>query len=133
MKKYLILLCLSSIATAGYSQWGVEFLASNLPQLTVNYEIKERIRPSVSVGTDTYFDEMSVELAATYDILDRSDFEVYIGAGARLNNFAGFIIPAGVNVYPFSTDRVGFKIEVAPIIGDDAILRGGAGLRIRIP
>jgi len=133
MKKLLLAIAFLFISTSGFCQWGVEFLASNLPQLTVNYEINERIRPSVSLGTDTFLEDLSIELTATYDILDRSEFEVYVGAGARFNNFSGLVIPAGVNVYPFETDRVGFKIEVAPIIGDDAILRGGAGLRIRIP
>jgi hypothetical protein len=35
-------------------------------------------------------------------------------------------------VYPFVDNKLGFKIEIAPIIGDDAYLRGGAGLRYRI-
>ncbi len=120
-------------STLVHAQWGVEFLASNFPQLTVNYEINERIRPGVSFGTDTYLEDISIELTATYDLLDRSEFEVYAGAGVRFNYFSGLVIPIGVNVYPFETDRLGFKIEMAPIIGDDAILRGGAGLRIRIP
>ncbi|MEJ2005454.1 MAG: hypothetical protein P8X57_10915 [Cyclobacteriaceae bacterium] len=133
MKKIIILSVLLFSTTVGFAQWGVEYLASNLPQLTVNYEIKERIRPSVSISTDTSFDNLGFEFSGTYDIIDRSEFEVYVGAGLRINGYSGFVIPAGVNVYPFSTDRLGFKIEVAPIIGDDSFLRGGAGLRLRIP
>ena len=133
MKKLYLLLILILSSTLTYAQWGVEFIASNLSQLSVNYEINERIRPGVAIGTDTYFEDISIEVTGTYDILDRSEFEVYVGAGARFNYFSGVVIPVGVNVYPFETARLGFKIEIAPIIGDESVLRGGAGLRIRIP
>ena len=92
----------------------------------------DRIRPAVHIGTDNYFEDIAIEVVATYDILNTDEYEVYAGAGARFNNFSGFVAPIGLNVYPFVDNRLGFKIEIAPIIGDDALLRGGAGLRYRI-
>lgn len=120
------------VSSMSFGQFGVDFVVSNLPLLSVNYEFIDRVRPAIQIGTDSFFEDIAIEVVGTYDVLDKEDYEVYVGAGARFNNFSGFVVPIGLNVYPFVDDKLGFKIEVAPIFGDENLLRGGAGLRYRI-
>lgn len=107
-----------------FAQLGVSFHQSNLPFIGVNYEIKNKIRPEVRVGIDNFFENLSVEGVVTYDLIKKEEYEFYAGLGVRINSFTGAVIPVGVNVYPFSTKQFGFHIELAPIIGEDALLRG---------
>ncbi|MFA0962787.1 hypothetical protein AB9P05_13375 [Roseivirga sp. BDSF3-8] len=124
-------LLLLSLGTAAFAQVGVAYHQSGLPFAEVHYEFGERVRPLFRPGVDSFFDNFPLELAITYDILDREDYEFYAGLGGRINGFEGAVIPIGLNVYPFDNKRFGFHIEVAPIIGDADILRGSWGMRYR--
>ncbi len=113
----------------GFSQFGVDFQYSNIPFFGFNYEIKNHWRPEVRLGTDTFFDNVSVEGIVTYDILNKEDYEFYAGLGARFNTLPGLVVPVGFNFYPFDKRNFGFSIELAPIMGEDNVLRGSFGLR----
>ena len=130
MKKiiFLILLLFPSLVNA---QFGVSIHQTSLPFVGANYEINDRLRPEIRLGTDTYFEDISGEIVLTYDVINKEDFEVYAGAGARVGNFEGVPIPVGINVFPFEIKKFGFHIEVAPLIGEDAILRGSWGIRYK--
>jgi len=67
----------------------------------------------------------------TYDIFNKDYYEFYAGLGGRITTFAGVVIPIGLNIYPFAVKNFGFHIELAPIIGDSAILRGSWGIRYK--
>ena len=112
-------------------QFGVAYHQSNLPFVGVNYEFKNRIRVEPRVGVDQFLDELSVELVATFDIINREEVEVYAGLGARSGDYSGPLLPVGVNVYPFQSRKVGFHIELAPIASEPGILRGSWGNRYR--
>ena len=112
-----------------FGQFGINFHQSNLPFVGLNYEIKNKLRPELRVGTDSYFEEISVEGVITYDFANKDDYELYAGIGGRLNSFEGLVIPIGINVYPLSIKQFGFHIELAPIIGDVSVLRGSWGIR----
>jgi len=128
----VIMALLIALPNISLAQLGLSFHQSNLPFVGVNYEIKNRIRPEVRVGTDAYFENISVEGVVTYDILDKEDYEFYAGLGGRVNDdFVGLVIPIGVNFYPFTEKQFGFHIELSPIVGDDNILRGSWGIRYR--
>ena len=127
----LITLILLSIPTLNFAQFGVDIHMSNIPFFGLSYEIKERFRPEFRIGTDTYFDDFSVEGIVTYDILNKPDYEFYAGLGIRSNDFAGLVIPIGFNFYPFEEKKFGFLIELAPIIGESDILRGSLGFRYK--
>jgi hypothetical protein len=129
--KRLIFIFYLIIPAMANGQIGVDFHFSNLPFFGINYEIIDRIRPELRIGTDTYFDDMSFEGVVTYDILNKTDYELYAGLGGRTNDFAGLVIPLGLNFYPFEEKQFGFQIELAPIIGESNILRGSLGIRYK--
>lgn len=114
-----------------FAQFGINFHQSNLPFVGLNYEIKNRFRPELRIGTDNYFEETAIEGVVTYDLADNEDYEVYAGVGGRVNQFGGLVIPVGVNIYPFSKKQFGFHIELSPIVGEASVLRGSWGIRYR--
>ena len=123
---FILLFVLPSIA---FAQFGINFHQSNLPFVGLNYEIKNRLRPELRIGTDNYFDETTIEAVVNYNIVKKEDYEVYAGIGGRLIRFEGLVIPIGINVYPLSAKQFGFHIELAPIIGEASLLRGSWGIR----
>jgi hypothetical protein len=126
---YLFLfLCIPTIA---FSQLGVSFHQSNLPFIGVNYEFKERFRPELRVGTDQYFEDLTLEAVFTYDIINKDAYEFYAGLGLRTDFEPGLVIPVGLNIYPFTEKKFGFHIELSPILGGSEVLRGSWGIRYR--
>ena len=92
---------------------------------------KNKIRPELRVGTDNYFEAISLEAVITYDLLKKEDYEFYAGLEVRTNDYTGLVIPIGVNLYPLTTKQFGFHIELSPIFGDENIFRGSWGIRFR--
>lgn len=131
MKPFIVILFLVS-SVAASAQFGVSFHQSNLPFAGISYEINDRIRPELRLGTDRYLEDISLEVVVVGDILNKEDYEIYIGVGViGPAEYEGFEIPVGINIYPLQTKNFGFHIEVTPIIGDDSILRGSWGIRYR--
>ena len=130
MKRILMLLFIFSPSIL-FAQFGVSFHQSNLPFVGVNYEVKNKLRPEIRVGTDNYFDALSIEGILTYDLSKKQEYDFYAGIGARVNGFSGIVVPLGLNVYPLSTKQFGFHIELTPIIGEESLLRGSWGIRYR--
>ncbi len=131
----IFFLALFFIPTASIAQLGVSFHQSNLPFAGISYEIKDRFRPELRIGTDNFldYDYVSLELSVMYDILNKDEYEFYAGLGLKSTNFEGLVIPVGINIYPFNTKNFGFHIELSPILGDDYVLRGSWGIRYRFP
>ena len=129
--KRIIILLLITVPFFSYGQFGVSFYQSNLPFVGLSYEFNNKLRPEVRLGTDNYFDAMSVEGVLTYDFFKKEDYDIYGGLGVRVNNYTGLVIPIGINIYPFTAKQFGFHIELAPIIGENAILRGSWGIRYK--
>lgn len=130
MKAFSVLLFLL-LPLSAFAQFGVAYHQSGLPFVSLSYEIDGRFRPELRPGTDSFFDNLPLELAMVYDILDEEDYEFYAGLGGRINGFEGVVIPIGLNVYPLTNKNVGVHIELAPIIGNADILRGSWGIRYR--
>lgn len=130
MKQFIIVI-LTIVPSIAFGQLGISFHQSNLPFIGINYTIKDKIRPELRIGTDNYFESISIEGILTYDLLKKEDYEFYAGLGIRTGNFTGLVIPAGLNIYPLPTKQFGFHIELTPIIGEENILRGSWGIRYR--
>lgn len=120
------------------AQWTVSFHQSFIPFAALNYGFGDRFRVEARVGTDLNLQNVTAEAIVTYDLLDKPDYELYAGLGGRTNGLTGFVVPVGLNVYPFASKRFGFHIEVAGLlavpletIGDDSVLRGSWGIRYR--
>ena len=133
MKKLLFIALFCLISWTSFSQTTVTFHQSNLPFIGVNHQFGEKFIPEFRVGTDSYFETMSAELAANYIFKKTDRFEFYGGAGLRVGVFDGVVVPVGLNIYPFDQKDFGFHIEGTPIIGfnDGALFRGSFGIRYR--
>lgn len=140
MKKLITLvLCLSTVSVFG--QFGISYHQSNLPFVGFNWEIADRFMPELRVGTDSYLDNIAVEAVATYQFINKSEYEVYVGLGGRIQNHRrdhlhheGLVAPIGVHVFPFATKNFGFHAEFCPIIfsdPDSPFVRGSWGIRYR--
>ena len=130
MKNWLTVLLLLG-ANISFGQLGISFHQSNIPFIGFNYEIKEKFIPEIRIGTDNYFESTSVEADVMYKILRKDDLDFYAGIGARINGYAGIVVPIGLNIYPLTNKKFGCHIEAAPIVGENFILRGSWGIRYR--
>lgn len=133
----LILLMLG--AQLSHAQLGISYHQSNLPFAGVNYEIADRFLVELRLSTDVDFVLFTPEMAASYQFLDKGDYEIYGGLGARVTTsgndyFTGVVIPFGAHFFPFEQKNFGFHVELAPIIRgaeDGSLLRGSWGIRYR--
>lgn len=130
MHRIILALIIFSPALA-HSQFSINFHQSNLPFAGLTYEIKNRWRPELRLSTDVEFDLLSPEVVVLYDLVNKEDYELYIGAGGRANAFSGVVFPLGLNIYPLPAKQFGLHIELAPIIGDNNVLRGSWGIHYR--
>jgi hypothetical protein len=129
--KSLVAFSFLLVPSLSLAQFGLQFHQTNLPFIGFHYEIADRLRPELRIGTDTYFEEISIEGVLTYDFINNEDYEFYGGVGVRANGFVGVVIPVGLNFYPFTVKKFGFHMELAPILGEADILRGSWGIRYR--
>lgn len=60
MKRLLTLLAVI-VPCVAFSQFGVNFHQSNLPFIGLNYEIINRLRPELRIGTDVFLEQGTVE------------------------------------------------------------------------
>lgn len=127
--RFALLFFFSPLAAA--AQFGISYHQSSLPFVGISYEIKDRFRPEVRLGTDLYLEDVTLEGVLVFDILNREDYELYGGGGVNVNGFSGLVIPLGVNFYPLTSKKFGCHIELSPILGEDDILRGSWGIRYR--
>ena len=112
----LFVMLFVSMSFKTFAQFGVSVHQTNLPFVGFNYELKDKYMGELRFSTDNFFEDISPELVFTRFI--KKDNE-------------GLVIPLGINVYPFEKKNFGFQMELTPIIGDDALLRGTWGIRYR--
>ncbi len=130
MKRSLVIVLLV-LPFLSFGQWVVSYHQSNIPFISVGYEIKDKFRPELRINTDVFIENFSPELAFLYDLANREAYEFYVGLGGRVNNFGGVVVPVGFNFYPLSNNNFGFHIEIAPMLGEDVVIRGTWGIRYR--
>ncbi|EMR02628.1 hypothetical protein [Cesiribacter andamanensis] len=129
--------CVALLLTASissFAQLSVGYHQSSLPMLAIGYEIKGRLMPELRLATDIDLEEdFSPELVLSYQVLDKSSYEVYAGLGYRANAFQGPLLPLGLNLYPLERKAFGFHLELAPILVVESglVLRGSWGIRYR--
>ena len=131
MKKLILLAFFGLISRVSFAQWTVSYHQSNLPFLGVNKQLGETWLPEFRVGTDQYFEDLSVELAANYILKKTDRYDFYAGLGGRVGGYTGIVIPVGLNIYPFEQKDFGFHIEAAGIVGELSLFRGSFGIRYR--
>lgn len=117
------------------AQLSVGYHQSNLSLLSVGYEINDRLMPELRLGTNLdWEDDVVVEADLLYQFIDRQEYELYAGLGfSAYSDEEGFVVPIGLNLFPFAAKRFGFHIEAAPLvlIESSTIFRGSWGIRYR--
>lgn len=133
MKLLYTALLMGGSSLAAQAQLNVAYHQSSLPFVGVSYDLR-RFHPELRVGTDAFTSDLNPELTLNYKFINREDFYVYGGLGARTNAFAGGVVPVGIVAFPFASRRVGFHTEVAVIgLGDyGTVLRGSWGLKLNL-
>jgi len=132
MKKVYLLLTICGASLSAKAQVNVAYHQSALPFASVSYDFG-RFHPDLRVGTDAFTSNLNPELTLNYKFVNKEDYYVYGGIGARTNDLAGAVVPVGVVVFPFAKKRLGFHTELAVIgIGDyGTVLRGSWGIKFR--
>ena len=114
------------------AQLGLSYHQSALPFIGLNYTLANRLMPELRIGTDRYFDDVSLEAVLTYQYLQREDYSLYAGIGIYYGNFGSTSIPLGLLLFPFDNKKFGFHLEATPLVGEGGnILRGSWGIRYR--
>ena len=113
------------------AQWTVSYHQSTLPFIGINKQIGNKWIPEMRIGTNVGLRSLPLEFVFNRILFHNDRVDFYAGLGARPNVLAGLVIPFGLNIYPFEKKDFGFHIEAAPIIGNNLILRGTAGIRYR--
>jgi hypothetical protein len=125
-------LFLIGISLISKAQFGVSIHQTNIAFVGFNYQIKEKYIPEFRLGTDNFFDNISVEAVMTRIIQKDNDFQFYGGLGVRLNLYQGVVIPVGLNIYPLGNKQFGFHMELTGMIVEEGeILRATWGIRYR--
>lgn len=103
--------------------------SSFLPTIAVGYEIGDRFSPEIRIGTNVYLSNPVVEVIARYDFIQKENYDFYAGVGGLISpDYGAIVAPVGFVFYPFDERKFGFHLEAAPVIGEDAILRGSWGI-----
>ena len=98
MKQIYIILLFLLTFNFSQAQIGASFHESNMPFVGFSYEFNNRFLPELRIGTDNYFEDISLELAVNYIFLKKETVNVYAGLGGRVGFFEGLVVPVGLNI-----------------------------------
>lgn len=110
MKKIYLLLAICGASLSARAQLNVAYHQSGLPFASISYDFG-RFHPDFRVGTDAFTSSLDPELTLNYKFVNKEDYYVYSGLGARTNNASGIVVPAGVVVFPFAKKRLGSTLR----------------------
>jgi len=134
MKKLFLFIIATIITTSLYAQFGVSYHLNNA-YIGINYQFNDRFLPEARFSTFENLGNIDWELNLSYIYFNNEIVDAYAGVG--VTNFGSsefisyFVAPIGLNIYPFENKAFGFLIEAAPMVGEEVILRGNAGIRFR--
>jgi hypothetical protein len=134
MKKYAFVICafLALQCSTANAQFTASYHQSATPFVGVNYAFANGLMPEMRIFTDLYLDYFAIEAVVLYGLIRKTDYTLYAGAGLNTHvNTSGVAVPMGLNLYPFENKNFGFQMELAPIIGEEAVIRGSLGIRYR--
>ncbi|AFU69016.1 hypothetical protein P700755_002227 [Psychroflexus torquis ATCC 700755] len=123
--------------TDTYSQITASFYTnSSGSKFAVGYNINERFWTDLRIYSDTSIDNITPEIVINHNIVTKTSYDVYLGAGAILNNINGVVIPIGIGIKPFENLKdLSFNIEFNPIYEfdlDNLFVRGFLGIRYKL-
>lgn len=117
MKKVLItgFIILSTIIN-GFSQISVAYYQSAGAKIAIAHNFTDRIWAEARVYGNAFTNNFTPEAALLYNVIQKENHSVYIGAGGNVNGYQGFILPMGVQVRPLRDFRnLSLLIEFQPM------------------
>ena len=118
----------------GFSQVSVSFYNSSLSKIGVAYNFNGKVWTELRVYSNTTFDNITPELVACYNVINKEKYNIYAGIGGVVNYYNGIVLPVGVQFSPFEKlSNFSLHIECQPTFDfeDDFILQSSWGLRFR--
>lgn len=107
--------------------------AQNLPSVIISMRGFGQILEFIQILS---IDNITPEIVINHNVITKSSYDFYLGAGAILNNINGIIIPVGIGIKPFENLRdLSFNIEFNPIYEFDLnnlFVRGFLGIRYKL-
>jgi hypothetical protein len=139
MKKLIKVLALTgllaALPVAGFSQLSVSYYFSNLSKIGLAYDFGPRFWTEMRLYSDTDIANITPELVFCFNVVNREQHKIYLGLGANVNYFTGFVLPLGVQFSPFEKfNRFSLHIELEPTIDfgtEDLIIQSSAGIRYK--
>lgn len=134
---FLFLIFCTLTPTETYSQITASFYTnSSDSKFAIGYNINERFWTDLRIYSDTSVDNITPEIVINHNIVTKTSYDVYFGAGAILNNINGVVIPVGIGIKPFENLKdLSFNIEFNPIYEfdlDNLFVRGFLGIRYKL-
>jgi len=132
--KVLVLVGLIALLPiTAYSQLSISYYSSNLSKIGLAYDFSPRFWTELRLYSDTDIANITPELVFCFNLANREFHKVYLGLGANVNYFTGFVMPIGVQFTPFEKfDRFSLHIELEPTLdlsSEDVILQSSWGIR----
>ncbi|TXE16644.1 hypothetical protein ES731_13520 [Psychroflexus gondwanensis] len=133
----LFLIFCTLTPTKTYSQITASFYTnSSNSKFAIGYNINERFWTDLRIYSGTSIGNITPEIVINHNFVTKTSYEVYLGAGAILNNINGVVIPIGIGIKPFENLKdLSFNIEFNPIYEfdlDDLFVRGFLGIRYKL-
>jgi len=126
---------LALLPLTSFSQLSISYYSSNLSKIGLAYDFSPRFWTELRLYSDTDISSITPELVFCFNLSNREFHRVYLGLGANINYFTGFVMPIGVQFTPFEKfDRFSLHIELEPtldVVGEDVIIQSSWGLRYK--
>jgi len=123
------------LPVTAFSQLSLSYYSSNLSKIGLAYDFSPRFWTEVRLYSDTDISNITPELVFCFNLANREYHKVYLGLGANVNYFTGFVMPIGVQFTPFEKfDRFSLHIELEPTLdlaGEDLIIQSAWGIRYK--
>lgn len=134
MKKAIFFIIAILLVINTFSQTSISYYNSSMSKIGIAYNFDNKMWTELRLYGNTWSYDITPEAVFCYNIKETQNHNIYIGVGANINYFNGFVIPIGLQFTPFDNfDKFSFHIEIQPTIdiGNDLILQSSWGLRYR--
>ncbi len=126
---------LAIIPLSASSQVSISYYSSSLSKIGLAYDFSPRFWSELRLYSNTSIGNITPELVFCFNVASREYHKVYVGLGANINYFTGFVMPIGLQFTPFEKfDRFSLHIELEPTLdlsSEDVIIQSSWGIRYR--
>lgn len=133
IKILFLFIFLSLISYKGFSQLSISYYSSTLSKIGLGYNFTKRFWSELRLYSNTSISDTTPEVVICYNIAKKERHNIYLGIGANVNYFTGFVLPVGVQFTPIEKfDRFSLHIELQPTLDmENLIIQSSWGLRYK--